>query len=206
MRDVVLIGHSQAGTTTPHIIARRPDLFSRLVYVSCIAPEPGARMSETFAQIHGGRHTELAGTVGNPDLTPLDQARLMFCNDMSDEEGDVFLTRLMKDRWPESSRTYADWRYDHLEGIASSYIICLQDRALPGRDRRLAYRIERSVNLFGFHIVDWNSGRIGTAGQFRRVAFSCGNQAQQFVRSLLLRRDTAPKRIGIAYSSLTSSM
>jgi hypothetical protein len=69
--------------------------------------------------------------LGNPDLTPLDQARLMFCNDMSDEEGDVFLTRLMKDRWPESSRTYADWRYDHLEGIASSYIICLQDRALP---------------------------------------------------------------------------
>ena len=74
------------------------------------------------------------------------------------------------------------------------------------RNIRRGYRIERSVDLFGFHIVDWSWGRIGTAGQSRRVSFSCGNQAQQFVRSLLLRRDTAPKRIGMAYSPLPSSM
>jgi predicted DNA-binding WGR domain protein len=35
------------------------------------------------------------------------------------------------------------------------------------RNIRRGYRIERSVDLFGFHIVDWSWGRIGTAGQSR---------------------------------------
>jgi predicted DNA-binding WGR domain protein len=62
------------------------------------------------------------------------------------------------------------------------------------RNIRRGYRIERSVDLFGYHIVDWSWGRVGTAWQSRRVSFANYDEAQRFMRSLLLRRDTAPKR------------
>ena len=73
------------------------------------------------------------------------------------------------------------------------------------RNIRRGYCIERSVDLFGHHIMDWSWGRLGTAGQSRRVSFANGDEARRFVRSLLLRRDTAPKRLGIAYQITASS-
>src|SRR5882762_830136 len=41
LKQVVLVGHSQAGTILPRLAERQPGLFRRLVYVSCIAPLPG---------------------------------------------------------------------------------------------------------------------------------------------------------------------
>jgi predicted DNA-binding WGR domain protein len=73
------------------------------------------------------------------------------------------------------------------------------------RNIRRGYRIERSVDLFGHHIVDWSWGRLGTAGQSRRVSFAEDGEARRFVRSLLLHRGTAPRRIGLAYQVIASS-
>jgi pimeloyl-ACP methyl ester carboxylesterase len=46
MCDVVLVGHSQAGLSMPAMAQLRPDLFARLICVSCAAPEPGLNAVE----------------------------------------------------------------------------------------------------------------------------------------------------------------
>src|SRR3546814_14080907 len=40
-RDIVLVGHSQAGNLMTSLAALRPHAFRRLVYVSCSIPLPG---------------------------------------------------------------------------------------------------------------------------------------------------------------------
>ena len=67
------------------------------------------------------------------------------------------------------------------------------------RNIRRGYRIERSVDLFGHHIVEWWWGRIGTAGQVRRLSFERSEHASRHVAALLRRRDTAPRRVGVSY-------
>lgn len=91
---------------------------------------------------------------------------------------------------------------DDLADAARIHLVACDD----ARNIRRGYRIECSGDLFGHHVVDWSWGRIGTAGQSRRVSFASGDEAGRFMRSLLLRRDTAPKRIGMAYTPLPSSM
>lgn len=36
--DIILVGHSQAGTILPRLVEKESNLFRRVVYVSCIAP------------------------------------------------------------------------------------------------------------------------------------------------------------------------
>lgn len=70
------------------------------------------------------------------------------------------------------------------------------------RNIRRGYAIERTVDLFGHHIVDWSWGRAGTAGQGRRLSFERSEDAVRFVRELLRRRDTAERRIGVRYRQI----
>jgi hypothetical protein len=41
------------------------------------------------------------------------------------------LARLGRDTWPAQTMSASDWRYDHLSGIPSTYVMCLRDRILP---------------------------------------------------------------------------
>lgn len=72
------------------------------------------------------------------------------------------------------------------------------------RNIQRSYFIERSVDLFGFHLVEYRWGRVGAGGQARRAVFRDEAEAQSFVRQLLLRRDTAQRRIGVAYQAVVS--
>ncbi len=69
------------------------------------------------------------------------------------------------------------------------------------RDRNIArsYVIAVSRDLFGVTIVQFSWGRIGTRGQGRRVSFADDAAATSFVSSLLRRRASAPRRIGVPY-------
>ncbi len=62
-----------------------------------------------------------------------------------------------------------------------------------------AYSIEASHDLFGWIVVERRWGRIGGAGRGERRAFATEGAAKSYVRSLLARRATAPRRIGVAY-------
>ena len=47
--DVVLVGHSLAGVTLPHVAGRVPDQLRRTVYVSCSVPPTGTAVGEILA-------------------------------------------------------------------------------------------------------------------------------------------------------------
>lgn len=132
-KDIVLIGHSQAGSMMPRLAERRPELFRRLIYVTCSSPLQG----QTVLQMMGtGRHGDHADQVGWPfDPKTVQDMRerypLMFCNDMSSEQAMAFLVRLGHDAWPGACYAATDWRYDHLDVIPATYVVCLQDGALP---------------------------------------------------------------------------
>lgn len=132
LHDIVLVGHSQAGMTMPHM-AELADAgtIRKLVYVSCSAPLPGLTTLEQMG--HGVRGTNVE-EVGYPlgPYSPMEERyRVMFCNDMDAGQADAFLAKLGQDSWPASSYTHRDWRYDHLRAIPSSYVVALRDEALP---------------------------------------------------------------------------
>lgn len=133
MKDVILAGHSQAGTMLPLMVEARPDLFRRLVYISCNAPAHG----QTYIELMGrGVHGQNDDEVGWPE--PLEDAgsaaRLypkMFCNDMGESEAAAFLGKLGQDMWPHATARYRDYRYDHLGAVPATYVVCLKDGILP---------------------------------------------------------------------------
>ena len=127
MQNVVLIGHSQAGTHIPAMVSLRPDLFGRLVFVSCIAPDPGLTVIEmTGEHIHKGNHP-----FADTSLSFRDRYRAMFCNDMAPAQAEAFLDKLGPDQWPPACYTQNDWAYDHLADLPVSYVLCMQDSILP---------------------------------------------------------------------------
>ncbi len=127
LSDVVLVGHSQAGTHMPAMAALRPGLFRQLIFVSCIAPDPGLTTIEmTGERIHGG-HPPFTDTA----LTMRDRYRAMFCNDMQRAQAEAFLNKLGADQWPMICYAHSGWTYDHLADVPVSYVLCLEDAILP---------------------------------------------------------------------------
>lgn len=118
----VLIGHSNAGTILPIVAELRPELVRRYIYVSCIAPPPGRTIREVMQPRHD------IGAPGDAGA----RLRGMFCNDMGEAQATAFLARLGHDHWPAPQALgETGWRYEHLQGGAASYVICLRDQALP---------------------------------------------------------------------------
>lgn len=132
MKDAVLVGHSQAGTVLPALHAHRPELFRRLVFVSCIAPDPGLTVVEmTASRMREQGHTEGSRALTDESLPMRERYRIMFCNDMEPAQADAFLDKLERDGWPRSSYSETVWNYGHLAGVPVSYVLCLRDAILP---------------------------------------------------------------------------
>lgn len=127
LRDAVLVGHSQAGTSMPGMVLLRPELFSHAVFVSCVAPDPGLNTLEmTAGRIHRGHHP-----FNDRTLTLRERNRALFCNDMGGAEAEAFLDKLGHDQWPSVCYSHSDWTYDHLSALPVSYVLCLEDAILP---------------------------------------------------------------------------
>ncbi|WP_297489744.1 alpha/beta fold hydrolase [Acidocella sp.] len=132
MSDVVLVGHSQAGSVMPHMVKAGRKLFRRLVYVSCSIPLPG---QSVIGMVGNGLHGENPDEVGWP-MDPgthsmAERFRVMFCNDMAPGEADAFLAKLGADSWPMASYAHTAWSHDQLGLVPASYVICLRDGILP---------------------------------------------------------------------------
>lgn len=131
-RDVVLVGHSQAGMTMPHMAELAPTgLLRKLVYVTCSAPLPGMTTLDQMGHCRHGENPEQVGYPVGPGASMEERYRLMFCNDMDEDAAAAFLGKLGKDGWPASCYTHGDWRRDHLRSLPASYVVCLRDLALP---------------------------------------------------------------------------
>jgi pimeloyl-ACP methyl ester carboxylesterase len=134
MRDVVLVGHSQAGTILPLMAGRRPELFRRLVYVSCAAPPPDVSLMHMMGSGPRGSNPDEVGFAfdwNDETLSFQERMRTMFCNDMSDELAESFLAKLGMDMWPDLVTYGTEHRYDHLGQVPSTYVLCLEDTSLP---------------------------------------------------------------------------
>ena len=157
MKDVILVGHSQAGTLLPRLAERVPRMFRRLIYVSCCAPLPGQTILQMFGKGQHGSHPDEVGWPLDPAQHPhQEQYRHMFCNDMGDEEAADFLAKLGRDRWPDQSMQASDWRYDHLRDLPSTFVLCLQDGILTAPwQERCAQRLhtQRMVRIDAGHQV-----------------------------------------------------
>jgi predicted DNA-binding WGR domain protein len=68
-----------------------------------------------------------------------------------------------------------------------------------GRNIRRGYMIERTQDLFGWHVVTWAWGRLGRRPTRRVSAFASEQAAIAFAHQLLVRRASAPRRIGVVY-------
>lgn len=155
MRDVVLVGHSQAGMTMPQMPEVYPGLFSKLIFVTCSMPLPG---KSTMDQMGNGRHGEKADEVGWPvdpkTSTIAERFGQMFCNDMDASAAAAFQAKLGKDMWPACCYSYGDWKTDHLAAMPVTYVHCLQDLALPPEwQTRFAERLhaDRTVYIDAGH-------------------------------------------------------
>jgi hypothetical protein len=69
----------------------------------------------------------------------------------------------------------------------------------PARDCLRHYRVEAGTDLFGTWVVVISYGRIGAAGRSRSYVVRDEGKAKRLARSILKRRASAPRRIGVAY-------
>lgn len=69
------------------------------------------------------------------------------------------------------------------------------------RGIRRRWRVAASRDLFGHVVVETRWGRIGAGGRVLVRSFADDAAAARYVRTLLSRRRSAPRRIGVAYRS-----
>lgn len=145
LAEVVLVGHSQAGTMLPVLAERAaPGLFRRLVYLSCCAPLPGQNILDMMGGGVQGASLEEVGWPLDPEVHGREVQRpIMFCNDMDEDQARAFLARMDLDSWPMAVTYAVHWRYDHLGDTPSSYIVCERDGILPvAWQERFAQRLQ----------------------------------------------------------------
>lgn len=128
----VAVGHSQAGILLPALSAVRPQMFRRLVYVTCCAPSPGQTVRELMGTgLHDERPDEVGWAIPRATASLSELLDIAFCNDMTPAQRAAFEARLGGDTWPEAcAATYRDWRYD-TSGPPSTFVVALADKALP---------------------------------------------------------------------------
>jgi pimeloyl-ACP methyl ester carboxylesterase len=131
-KDVILVGHSQAGQAMNSMVKLRPGLFQRLVYVSCSAPLPGQNVQQMIGTgLHGASSAQVGWPIDPTSSTVAERYTLMFCNDMQDPAKSDFLAKLGKDMWPRQSYSFSGWTYGHLDAVPATFVICLKDLSLP---------------------------------------------------------------------------
>ena len=76
---------------------------------------------------------------------------------------------------------------------------CALEAVDRSRNIARAYRIQASRDLFGHTIVNLRWGRIGRRGAGLTVSFTDEEAARRFIQRALVKRASAPRRIGVAY-------
>jgi pimeloyl-ACP methyl ester carboxylesterase len=157
LSEVILVGHSQAGTVLPRMVERQPSRFRRLVYLSCCAPLPGQDIRQMIGSgVHGSHPDEVGWPLDPAMASKHQQWAACFCNDMDAAATSAFLDRLGRDHWPLQSMTPTDWRYHHLNPVPATYIVCNHDAILtPPWQQRFAerLRVQRMLRIDGGHQV-----------------------------------------------------
>ena len=98
LEDIILVGHSQGGQGIAALADRRPDLFRRLIYVSCSIPLPGQTLLEMMGNgVQGSKDKQVGWPADYVNTDPRTLKEMMFCNDMTPTEKRDFLAELGAD-------------------------------------------------------------------------------------------------------------
>lgn len=136
LKDIVLVGHSLAGNLLPAMAVARPDLFRRLVYVSCSIPLPGQTVIEMMGNgTHGASPDEVGWPVDPKTTAMKDRYAAMYCEDMDANEARSFVVELDGNDWPESF--FSNRQFDFpMDCLPATYVVCEEDRILPAAWQR----------------------------------------------------------------------
>ncbi len=157
LSDVTLVGHSMAGLTLPGVAEAVPGRLRRLVFVSCSVPPHGTPLSEVLSSL-GPAVAEIADQVrdgaldGHGVLHP-GLARVMFCNDMDEDQTFSTLARMV----PEAGSVLSEPA--DLTGlrrpIPRTYVRLTRDAAIvvDTQDRMIE-------NLPGADVADLDAGHM----------------------------------------------
>ena len=157
MEDVILVGHSQAGQLLPLMAAIKPTMFRRLIYVTCLGQIDGKNIAQMYGNnLNGSMINEISFPVDPATISPTELMKIMFCNDMDDEETTAFFAKLGQDNWPPLTYSESDWGHQYPGTMPSTYVICLQDLAItvPWQEKFAKQaKVDRIVRIDAGHQV-----------------------------------------------------
>ncbi len=157
MEDVVLVGHSLGGPAIAFMAGLAPELFRRLVYVSCLILLPGQNVAQMMGTgLHGSNPAEVGYPLDPTSSDDSDRCAAMLCNDMNREQAAAFLAKLGADEWPPQTYTETEWRCAHLGQIPATYVLCLRDQSLPPRWQEVfaaRFKVDEIVRVDAGHQV-----------------------------------------------------
>jgi len=162
---VVLVGHSLAGMSLPRVASRVPEKLAHLVFISCTVPPEGQSSIDMLApEIQAMARSQEAQS--QPSVLPEAAARVMFCNDMNEEQTRFVLDGLV----PEAPQPIHDpSRLAGLtNGVPITWVRNLRDAVVP-IDRQDFY-IESIRALAPVEVIDVDAGHNSFVSQPERLA------------------------------------
>lgn len=132
LEDVVLVGHSNAGTIIPQAATRVANRMKRLVFVSAMIPPEGKTAQQTLADL---RHSPT-----RPGLSLEENYRRMFCNDMDEATANWVMGRIGPEPMPALAEPVR--RPGFPAKMPMTYVVLTNDATLPPDiQRKLARNI-----------------------------------------------------------------
>jgi len=151
LRGVVLVGHSLAGITVPHVAARLPDRIRRVVYLSTTNPALGHSVMD-----------ELAANPLSPISRGIDVSEA-FCSDLDPATAAWLRGRLGPE--PPGPMEEKVTRVAGPAWIPSTYVVLERDEVLPP-----AYQLEHANRIGAGEIVRLAAGHSAFASQPEALA------------------------------------
>lgn len=155
LKNIILVGHSLGGNVMPALTELRPDLFKRLIYVSCSIPKHGQTVIELMGNgLHGSDDNEVGWPVDRTTTSQHERCYAMYCNDMSDEQKSAFMANHHGDEWPMSFFTTKHFDFKTIGVVPATYVICMADGSLPVTwQRKFAerFKAERLIHIDAGH-------------------------------------------------------
>ena len=139
LTDIVLVGHSLAGITIPHVAARLPSRLRRLIYLSTTNPESGRSVMD-----------ELASNPLSPISRGIDVTE-GFCSDLDEATSAWLRSRLGPQ--PAGPLEAKVTRVAGPPAIPSTYVLLEQDEVLIP-----AYQLENAKRIGAGEIVRMAGG------------------------------------------------
>jgi pimeloyl-ACP methyl ester carboxylesterase len=155
----VLVGHSMGGLTIAEMARRIPERIERLVFVSCMVPREGALAADAVPSSVGEETREaLADLDDDDDQIGIGEAtiRRMFCNDMTEEQTQLVLSRTGTEAAAVFGETIS--RVGIPPDLPKTYVRLLRDQALTPSDQDAAIAALRDSPGGTVDVVDLDTG------------------------------------------------